>query len=83
MIQQEKENLKSNFWKKKNHLIYILSWVYKQLIIAVCVAMTQTEKITGLKGAYLGKNKQFSWHSSAAAVPVSQCSKILINVKLF
>ena len=38
MIQQEKENLKSNFWKKKNHLIYILSWVYKQLIIAVCVA---------------------------------------------
>ena len=53
------------------------------MIIAVrsAVAMTQTEKITGLKGAYLGKNKQFSWHSSAAAVPVTQRSKIPINVK--
>ena len=36
MIQQEKENLKT--LEKNNHLIYILSWVYKQLIIAVCVA---------------------------------------------
>ena len=41
--------------------------------------MTQTEKITGLKGAYLGKNKQFSWHSCAAAA-VTQCSKFPINV---
>ena len=42
--------------------------------------MTQTEKITGLKGAYLGKNKQFSWHSCAAAA-VTHCSKFPINVQ--